>query len=233
MKRAYTDIPEGQVHYRIEGSGDVILLLHAGVTSSDEYSRVIPFLSKKYCAIAMDYLGNGDSDPAPYPYKLADHARTVVSFMDSLGIKKAVLVGQHFGGKVALEVAVTRPERVNGLVLSSIGYPEAEQVDIGVDAQHFTDQLEIKADGSHVMEWWRRSAMWGHPLNIVEERFLEYVKAGARGGGWRPQTEIAAGEMPDAGTFCHERPDERRGANYPPADPGQQAEHHQKRSNRP
>ena len=181
MKRAYADIPEGQVHYRIEGTGEVILLLHAGVTSSDEYSRVIPFLSKKYCAIAMDYLGKGDSDTAPYPYKLIDHASTVISFMDNMSIKKAVLVGQHFGGKVALEIAVTSPERVSKLVLSSIGYPEAEQVDIGVDAQHFTEQVEIKADGSHVMEWWRRSAMWGHPLNIVEERFLEYVKAGAHG----------------------------------------------------
>ena len=72
MKRAYADIPEGQIHYRIEGSGEPILLLHAGVTSSDEYTRVIPFLSKTYCAIAPDFLGNGDSDPAPYAYKYSN-----------------------------------------------------------------------------------------------------------------------------------------------------------------
>ena len=46
MKRAYVDIPEGQIHYRVEGKGDPILLLHAAVTSSNEYTRVIPFLSK-------------------------------------------------------------------------------------------------------------------------------------------------------------------------------------------
>ena len=196
MKRAYADIPGGQIHYRIEGSGEVILLLHAGVTSSDEYSRVIPFLSKNYRAIAMDFLGNGDSDKPPYPYQLLDHARTVISFMDSLDIKKARVVGQHFGGKVALEMAVTWPERVSKLVLSSIGYPEAEEVKIGVDTQNFTNQVELKMDGSHVMEWWRRSAMWGHPLNIVEERFLEYVKAGPRGeeihwaGGVDPRPKL-------------------------------------------
>jgi hypothetical protein len=31
MKRAYADTPEGQIHYRIEGNGDTILLLHAAV----------------------------------------------------------------------------------------------------------------------------------------------------------------------------------------------------------
>jgi pimeloyl-ACP methyl ester carboxylesterase len=181
MKRAYTDIPEGQIHYRTEGKGEPILLLHAGVTSSDEYTGVIPFLSKKYCAIAMDFLGNGDSDKPPYAYQILDHTRTVVSFMDSLGIKQATVVGQHFGGKVGVELAAAWPERVKNLVVSSIGYPEAEEVKTDADTLNFTNQVEIKPDGSHLMEWWRRSSMWGNPLNIVEDRFLEYVKAGPRG----------------------------------------------------
>jgi len=46
MKRTYADIPEGQIFYRTEGEGEPVLLLHAGVTSSDEYKKVIPFLSK-------------------------------------------------------------------------------------------------------------------------------------------------------------------------------------------
>jgi pimeloyl-ACP methyl ester carboxylesterase len=91
MKRAYADIPEGQIFYRIEGSGEPVLLLHAGVTSSDEYKRVIPFLSKKYCAVAPDFLGNGDSDPAPFAYDIIDHARTMVHLLDSFGIKKAAV----------------------------------------------------------------------------------------------------------------------------------------------
>ena len=68
MKRAYVDIPEGQVHYRNEGEGEPVILLHMAVASSDEFVRPIHFLSKSYCAIALDFLGAGDSDPAPYPY---------------------------------------------------------------------------------------------------------------------------------------------------------------------
>ena len=183
MKRAYTDIPEGQIHYRIEGNGEPILLLHAGVTSSDEYKGVIPFLSKTYCAIAPDFLGNGDSDPAPYPYQIIDHARTMISFIDSLGIKKAIVVGHHAGGKVGLELAINWPERVNKLVLSSIGYkPDADEgIVINDPFPDFTDRVEIKQDGSHLMEWWRRADCWGNPLDIVEDRVLEYIKAGPRG----------------------------------------------------
>ena len=163
MKRAYADVPEGQIHYRIEGCGEAILLLHAGVTSSLEYAKVIPFLSKTYCAIAMDFLGNGDSDQAPYPYQIPDHARTVVSFMDCLGIKKAIVVGWHVGGLVAIELAVTWPERVNKLVVSPTPLRDTkEKVQTSANKPlNFTSHVEIKPDGSHLMEWWRRASLWG------------------------------------------------------------------------
>jgi pimeloyl-ACP methyl ester carboxylesterase len=42
-------------------------------------------------------------------------------------------------------------------------------------------QVEIQLDGSHLMEWWRRSALWGHPLDVTHDRTVEYIKAGPRG----------------------------------------------------
>jgi len=148
MKRAYADIPEGQMFYRSEGSGEPVLLLHAGVTSSDEYKKVIPYISKKYRAIAPDFLGNGDSDPAPHAYDCLEHARSIINFMDALNIKKAAVVGQHVGGKIGVEMAVNWPERVSKLVLSSIGYYESEGKNIQ-DPPNFRGRVEIKADGSH------------------------------------------------------------------------------------
>ena len=182
MKRVFTDIPEGQMHYRIEGEGEPILLLHMAVASSDEFSRVIPFLSKRYTAIALDFLGTGDSDPSPSEYTVLDHARTVVSFMDSLNIRQANIAGHLLGGHVAAEVAINWPERVNKLIMAGPGSFEETETNTHNKPPDFITRVEIKADGSHLMEWWRRAGLWGnYSLEILEERLLEYVKAGPRG----------------------------------------------------
>jgi len=181
MKRAYADIPEGQIHYRTEGSGEPILLLHMVCGSSDEYTRVIPFLSKTYRCIAMDFLGYGESDRPPYEYQIADHARTVASFMNSLGIAKAHIVGHHSGATVGAEFAVTFPDRVDKLVLSSYPYSRDENKWMTVTKDPSFNRVEIDPDGGHLMEWWRRSKRYGDPVGIVEERALDFHKAGPRG----------------------------------------------------
>jgi len=182
MKRAFTDIPEGQMHYRFEGQGQPILLLHMAVASSDEYSRVMHFLSPKYRAIALDFLGTGDSDPAPYAYQVIDHAKTVVNFIDSIGINKASIVGQFNGAMIAGEVALNWPERVDKLVLAGTGFWEESEAIALNEPHNFTTTVEIKPDGSHLLEWWRRACLWGdYPLEILEERVIEYIKAGPRG----------------------------------------------------
>jgi len=73
----------------------------------------------------------------------------MIHFMDSLGIKKAAVVGQHVGGKIGLEMAVTWPERVRKLVLSSPNYPEEEEEKTFKDPPNFLGRVEIMADGSH------------------------------------------------------------------------------------
>lgn len=182
MKRAYADIPEGQMHYRIEGNGEPLLLLHSALGSSVEYARVIPFLSKAYCAIAPDFLGQGDSDPTPHLYQIPDHARTIAAFMGSLGIQEATIVGHHNGAMVATELAIASPHLVNSVVLSSIPLWETEGGKAVIDPPGFTAQVDLKADGSHLTEWWRRVSLWGdRSLEEFEARVLDYVKAGPRG----------------------------------------------------
>ncbi len=181
MKRAYTDVPDGQIHYRHQGSGEPVLLLHMAGTSSDQYTRVIPFLSKTYHAIAPDLLGYGASDPAPRIYEIPDHARVVISFMDSLDIKKASIMGHHAGAKVGVELASTWPDRVDKLVLSSLPYYRDENDRIAIGNEPVKKRVEISSDGSHLMEWWRRAIRYGDPPEIAEERALDYHKAGPRG----------------------------------------------------
>jgi pimeloyl-ACP methyl ester carboxylesterase len=197
MKRAYVDVPEGQVHYRTEGRGKAIFLLHMAGSSSDEYRRVIPFLSKSYRVIAIDYLGFGGSDPAPRKYSVEDHARTVLSVMDALGIKSANVLGNHTGAEVALEIAVSSPERMDNLILSSIPFFRSEKERIAYMSKPFNDYVEIQPDGSHLMEWWQRAARYGDPKEIVDERALDFHRAGARGEELHEAAFTYAAKVPE------------------------------------
>jgi len=113
MKKAYVDIPEGQVHYRSEGAGAPVILLHQTAFSSDEFVDVIPLISRYCQAIAMDTMGYGMSDLPVEPYEISDYARTVRHFVQALGLKKITIVGHHTGASIAVEVAATWSEESN------------------------------------------------------------------------------------------------------------------------
>jgi len=153
MKRAYADIPEGQVHYRYDGTGEPLLLLHQTPASSDEYSLLIPHLAKACRVIAMDTMGYGMSDSPPANPTIADYARYAKEFLAAIGVKKASVFGHHTGATIAVEMAAAYPELVDNLVLS--GCPlytkEAREQRQKADAGRVA---EFKADGSDIMGLW-------------------------------------------------------------------------------
>ena len=181
-KRAYADIPEGQVHYQTEGNGEPLLLLHQTAMSSDEYCPVIPILAKNYKVIAMDTLGYGKSDAPPRQYQIEDYARSVFSFLDALGITKASIMGHHTGASIAVEMAALLPERVDKLVLSGCPYYKPE-----AGIAHLTDgiakPMEITEDGSHITKVWEMAKTYSTQQNpkIWHEIFLNWMIAGERG----------------------------------------------------
>jgi len=119
MKKAFAEIPEGNIFYRSAGMGEPVLLIHQSPSSSEEYLGVIPVLARGFRVIAMDTLGYGLSDDPPRAYDIASYARSVVSFLDSLGIAQAHVVGHHTGASIVAEVGAGYPKRVNKLVLSA------------------------------------------------------------------------------------------------------------------
>ena len=162
------------MHYRFQGSGRTVLLLHMACSSSDEFTRMIPFLSKNYRVIAPDHLGFGESDMPPREYQTADYARSILSFMDSLNIEKASILGHHAAAQIAVEIAVTCPDRVESLILSGIPCSRdlAERLAKRIHATGGSD-----ADGSHLMRGasqsiWRIGGM---------QRGSDYFKVGPRG----------------------------------------------------
>lgn len=153
MKRAYMDIAEGQIHYRTEGKGESILLLHQTPLSSDEYLDIIPLLGKQFHVVAMDTMGYGASEMPPQRYEVADYVRSITNFLDAMNINKVNVVGNHTGAALAVELAVINPKRVNKLILYGCPFIGPEERKENLSAKNSRD-MNIKEDGSHLTIWW-------------------------------------------------------------------------------
>jgi haloalkane dehalogenase len=153
MRKAYVDIPEGQIHYRFDGTGPNLLLLHQTAFSSEEYALMMPILARHCHVTAMDTMGYGMSDPPPRIFEIEDYARTVKEFLDALGMKRVSIAGHHTGSSIAVGVASAYPEVVDKLILSGCPYYDPE-----VRKARLTDKryepMNIAEDGAHLMRAW-------------------------------------------------------------------------------
>lgn len=103
-----------------------ILLLHgsgAGVSAWANWRNLIPSLSSAYRTIALDLVGFGFTEtPDNFEYRFMDSwIEQVVALLDTLGIERAHIIGNSFGGALALWLAHRLPERFDRLVLMGPG----------------------------------------------------------------------------------------------------------------
>jgi pimeloyl-ACP methyl ester carboxylesterase len=101
-----------------EGAGRDVVLVHGNPASTYTWRKVIGPLATRYRVHAIDLPGYGFSDkPAGERYATASLAADVVGYLDAIGARRVVLVGNSMGGHVASEVAIRYPDRVAALVL--------------------------------------------------------------------------------------------------------------------
>ena len=110
------------------GSGHPVLLIHGsgpGVSAWANWRLVMPELAQQARVIAPDMVGFGFTDrPEGQPYNMDAWVAQAVGVLDALGIEKTDLVGNSFGGALALALTIRHPERVRRLVLmGSVGVP--------------------------------------------------------------------------------------------------------------
>jgi pimeloyl-ACP methyl ester carboxylesterase len=100
------------------GAGSVVILLHGIGCSVLEWEHNFEALATQHRVIALDILGSGLSDKPPNEtYSMERLAKFVLSFMSTLGIARASLIGNSMGGQIALQCAILSPERVEAMVL--------------------------------------------------------------------------------------------------------------------
>ncbi|MGW0022328.1 alpha/beta fold hydrolase [Rhodococcus sp. NPDC003382] len=113
----------GTVHYHDVGVGKPLLINPAfgplpGTTGWLVYQRVLADLATDHRCIVVDYPNFGRSGPREFHEPVHDlYVRNAVAVLDELGLDAVTVIGVSTGGTVGLDLALTAPERVTGLVI--------------------------------------------------------------------------------------------------------------------
>jgi pimeloyl-ACP methyl ester carboxylesterase/acyl carrier protein len=107
-EQQFVTLPAGRFRYRqwgIDGRPPAVLL-HANAGSAASWSRVGPALAEEFQVFALDLRGHGGSvTPPPGSYGLRAAADDVIAFLDTMGLRKPLLIGHSWGAAVALVLA--------------------------------------------------------------------------------------------------------------------------------
>jgi len=130
---------QGPIHAHIAGTGPAILLAH-GVHPSNNWqvweNNVTALASAGFTVYALDLVGYGESggETTPERRDYPQQAQAILDLMDAEGLETAIVGGVSWGGMIALEMALTMPQRVDRLILVDSGgagvFPEEDLAQI-------------------------------------------------------------------------------------------------------
>lgn len=103
--------------YLEAGSGTPVVLLHGLGATNASMLPTFWELARDHRVIAPDLPGFGDSGKPVRSYDARFYARWLETFLDEVGIERALMVGNSMGGRVAIEAALASPQRVERLAL--------------------------------------------------------------------------------------------------------------------
>jgi len=111
----------GPVAYSDDGTGPVVVLLHAALHDRHDFDAITPDLVRHYRVIAVDWPDHGESPPSSSTPTAAGYADALEDLVAALDLPPAIFVGSSVGGFCAARLAIAHPERVAGLVLVDTG----------------------------------------------------------------------------------------------------------------
>lgn len=147
------------IHFREQGKGHVVLLLHGFPLSHEIWNEIIPLLSKFYRVIAPDLPGFGKSELHLPEFSLDDIAGRINSFLDQHHIITCTVVGHSLGGYVALAMVERQPEKFSHLIL--------------FHSTPFPDAPDKKENRNKVLEFIRENGVITFTKNFIPSLFAD------------------------------------------------------------
>jgi len=98
---------------------DAVVFLHGWLMSPHMWEHAVAAVDGRMRAVALWQPAHGQSTAPEYGFSMRDWTRWLIDTLDTLNIRKAVLVGHSMGGMLCMRTTIEYPQRVKGLVLVS------------------------------------------------------------------------------------------------------------------
>ncbi len=193
----FIELDGARIHFRDEGSGPILVLLHASFASLTMWEPWAAQLKSNYRVVRFDLTSHGltGADPSGN-YSMARTLELFERFLAARGIDRFTIVGTSVGGTIGIRYAAQHPERVERLVLINPGAIEGKRMKPGRDKvpdwaniltvytpRSFAKYMLTSAYGDKSLvsdtlidEWWE---MWLHAGNraAILDRLRQYKAA--------------------------------------------------------
>lgn len=140
-----------RLHFREQGSGPVVIILHGLFGSLDNWAYISQQLSEQFRVISVDQRNHGQSPHDP-EMNYSALARDLKEFIEHHGFEKSCVMGHSMGGKAAMQLALTSPELVERLIVVDMApraYPRKHDrifaAMLGLDLRKYQTRSEIEA----------------------------------------------------------------------------------------
>jgi 2-succinyl-6-hydroxy-2,4-cyclohexadiene-1-carboxylate synthase len=183
---------------RARGSGRPLLLLHGFTGRGTSWADHAPALARRFRLITVDLPGHGRSGIAQDPARMTVErtADDLVEILGRLDATPAHVLGYSLGARIALRLAIARPDAVNGLILESpsAGIADAEERATRRAADGIlADRIERDGIADFVTTWERSPVFATHaslaPALVARQRAIRLagnppgLAASLRGAG--------------------------------------------------
>lgn len=116
----FVDLDGVKVHYKDEGQGPAILLVHGTFGDLADWDGWVKTLAPHYRVVRLDLPAFGMTGPVASGVYSVERKHVVIdALMDHLGLERFAIAGVSYGGLVAFRYAATRTERITALVLAN------------------------------------------------------------------------------------------------------------------
>lgn len=138
-----------QVYYEVKGEGFPLVMIAGMSVNMDSWDpRLVAELSRKFKLVMFDNRGVGRTDVSDRKYTIKLFADDTVGLMDALGISKAHILGHSMGGRIAQELVLNYPKKVEKLVLcsASCGGPKSVPMSKDVMGRFMADRSTLSQE---------------------------------------------------------------------------------------